>query len=1158
MADSYTTYWLLTQRLKNLQLGVDKVHTMRQIRRILFPSVFRVYGLPAIALLFAGLFFPATLSGEPVVGIISGSFPDTPSAGDPLSLSPFLKENGISSVIVDAFELLKPEGISPEDFDILLFPNGAYFPLEARENFVQYLQSGGCFISLGGYAFDHLCEREGGRWVEKLVTDPEEWLSGRKGSPGDTMGLRPEQISVFDPTYKFQRVRKIVTAPGQQMLKKQFDVETFVRGFAATAMSGSNNPVFPRNYARWISLLEARDRYGRPSGSVLAAMFHHDGPYKGSAWAFSGVTSADLFSRPASPLRGSLVETIRNLRRRVFLVASDTHQVSYLAQEGVALTVRLANYGPESFSGRMFVMAGDTSVGEADVAVAPETEHVASFSVESTAFAESNGLYRVEIREGDNVVDAIHGGVVLLGEATSGPLSQIDVRDNVFTIRNRPTFLFGTNQTGMVWFTPLENPYVWRHDLWWMRDHGLRMLRLLHFSPYAAQGFEGKGAHEPQDLAATPPERLQKETDALVRLCREEGAILFLTLHDWLEEELSRSDLQAQRKWNRFWADRYKDDPHVIFDIQNEPHIGFSDNPDIVRLWNNYLRETYRTDEALRAAWTVSPPEASIGSIPFVECPNEWDSVRQLDVNIFRVQLLERWLEENVEGVKDGNPKALVTVGFLPDFQSAEKLLATENLDYANTHYYGPLHDFPLHLKMLDRCFEGKSLTLGEFGAQEAHHARVNGEEGLFIEPSVDRYLAVVHESIGLGAGFVLNWCLKDMPDAIFPWGLTYAQDGVDKAWAKTYRNTALFFSTFVPSHETPEVFLLVPDAHRLGGRSWEITRGIFTSIEWLLSEHVDFGVINERDLNQLPEGVKLLIWPIPYCPSDETCVAVHAFAYGGGHVYFSGDIAYDRNRKRTRTSRFQALGFTPPPEFPPLQYPESADIPAAASVQIGSGTMTFLPWPAELYPDRIQGESPYAHLIEASEVNPIEITPDDPALHAYRVPERTGESYLFFRMDPDRTPIEYRTVINATDTVFSVGGYRGALFSFNRRGELMAYEGQGRMSIGGEDRIRSTGSVMLRALGSQPLADSNYLAVFPIDEGTVEIENKTLENPLCLVGEFVDTEWRTYETFEPVKKNDGFISVEIDNDRATCILILCEKERESAAARWIERRLRL
>ncbi len=1099
-----------------------------------------------------------TVGAEPAVGILTGSFPETPSKGEPFDLSPFLKDQGIQSVMVDGFQIQDSKSFTPARFDILILPNGSFFPLAARQSFLNYLKSGGCFISLGGYAFDHLCVREGDKWVEKKEILPEERLSGRYGTPGDTMALRPDQIPIFDPTYLFQRVRRIVTRRDQYQLERKIDLETGLEGFAATAMTGSNNPVFPVNYARWISLLDAQDRYGRSRGSALAVMFHHEGPFKGSAWAFSGITNQDYFTQKDSPLRDVLIDTIQILRRRVFLVHTACNPVYCATGTTTAVHVTAANFGSEPFTGQLYLMLSRRRVDNKEITLAPGGVQGFTWdAVNSNRLAQTGGVFHVDLVQNEKVIDSIYGGVVVAPRDESPTASVVDFRANRFVLEGRPYFLFGTNHTGEVWFSPLDNPAVWRHDLRWMRDHGLRVLRVLHFSPFAARGYEGVRQHSSLDLKVPPPARLVDETDALVHACQSEGVVLFLSLHDWLEEELADEELKAQREWNRFWASRYAKEPGIIFDIQNEPNIGLPQTPEMQVLWNEYLRKTYGTDEALKAAWKESPPEASLGAVPLNDTPDSWSNVRRLDVNLFRTEILNRWIAENAAGIKEGNPKALATVGFLPDYQSAEKLLSLEHQDFANMHYYGPVDGFPASLKLSDRRFEGKSFTLGEFGAQEAHDARVKGQEGLFVEPSVDRYITVAHEALGMGAGFILNWCLKDMPDCEFQWGLTYRQDGVDKDWAKVYRNMALFTSFLRPFDRQPEVFLLVPDSHRMGGQSSQVTDGVMNAAEWLFSEHVDFGTINEWDLAKLPKEAKLLVWPIPYCPLDETFEKVCQFMEKGGTVYFSGDIAYDRNRQRSRLERYQRLGLAPPPEHLPLDYPESAGTPAGVTASVGSGTVHFVPWPAEIYPSRLQGPLPYRAAISGASIERNQITPDDPQVHAFRAKDRRGESHVFFRMVDDKTPLEYTANLGTSTVSFSLSGRRGALFFRTPAGKWLVYEGSGELRIDGKRILRSGGGIMLCSIGMKSIFETSELVVFPVDEGDLELYEHGFQQPVVVVGEYEDRRWKTCEKFEP-ERTEGRLIIPIDADRAGCILILSENGREAEVVRRLTAQLRL
>ena len=58
----------------------------------------------------------------------------------------------------------------------------------------------------------------------------------------------------------------------------------------------------------------------------------------------------------------------------------------------------------------------------------------------------------------------------------------------------------------------------------------------------------------------------------------------FLSLHDWIGLDLSQSDLDAQKTWNKFWVNRYKDVPGMFYDIQNEPTTGLGNTEALMPL----------------------------------------------------------------------------------------------------------------------------------------------------------------------------------------------------------------------------------------------------------------------------------------------------------------------------------------------------------------------------------------------------------------------------------------------------------------------------------------------------------------------------------------------------------------------------------------------
>jgi hypothetical protein len=838
------------------------------------------------------------------IAIVKDHLPRNGGASSPERLAQWLREAGYGVAFVHLGDLLDPSVLNTLNFDVLILPNGVYYPAEGKDVLVSFLKDGGSFFSAGGYAFDTpvVFTAKGWQTANSVLTAAEmdklseaaksaARLNTRFGRVGDTMGTEPEQIGAFDPSYLLTDVAYAEVATEQHVLNPSrkggvghsLSGEGWegLEGFAATAMTGSNNPVFPNVHARWIPLINAYDGYGRRRGAVGALVHNFAGAFAKSSWAFFGVTNKDVLCEP--PLsNGGFVRIVDALVEKIFLHSLTTEWACYRQGEPVRMSVKVANHGARTKNVVVELAVNGRAVHVQPVTLnAGETQTV-SATLKSRQF--NRDLYTVTatLRNGDRVMDEIQTGFVVWDEKVirSGP--RIAFKDNYFRLNDRPTFLSGTNQTGMMWYSASENPLVWDKDFAKMRDCGLTLLRVLHFSPFSAGGYEGRPTNNPLDLK-NRPEKLVRQTDAIVQLAQKHGVVLFLTLHDWMNVELTDAELQAQRDWNLFWVGRYKNVPGVIFDIQNEPSVHLANHPDAKREFNEYLRQKYGTTEQLRAAWKLQPPAKELGDIDVEGSGTAWEDVKAFDLNFFKVRLLNRWVKANADGIRKGNPKALFTVGYLPSIPPADKVLGAEHTTFSNMHWYGPVSEFPRQFKLIDRRFDGKSFSLGEFGAQEAHDARVRGETGSRDAESIARFLATGHYAWGLGASFVANWDWKDFNDCVFPWGLNYAQDLVSKKTLLAFRNVSLFFHLFQPRYEDPGLYLLIPDNHRLGANFNEAHAAILNSIRLLIQCHVNFNVINEYDLDRLPKTAKAIVYPVPYCPSDETFNRLLTFVKSDG-----------------------------------------------------------------------------------------------------------------------------------------------------------------------------------------------------------------------------------------------------------------------------------
>lgn len=1035
-------------------------------------------------------------------------FARQPSHADPARLATLLRDAGFAVTMLRAGDLCDPAVLTTANVDALVIPCAPLFPAAGREAFLAFLRQGGAFLSIGGYAFDELLVYTSEGWghadpsVTAAVMDQRRnvttWINTRIGEHGDTMKLKGEQLGVFDPSYLLAGAERIRACAGQFLLPEGWSAPCSPSGFAAVAMTGSNSPVFPDVYGRWIPLVEAVDAYERSRGPAGALVHNHAGPYPASSWAFFGVTDQDLFDGRLAELDKLFVSVARRLCRPCFLHGLATDLACYRQGESVKLSVAASVHDSVRASAKVrFEIAGQP-VGDA-----LRADGAVTMTWSSGRFTHDLYEVRCVLEIDGTTVDEARTGFVIWDEAQlrSGP--DIGLARNYFTFRDVPTFLGGANQTGMMWYSANEDPLVWDEDFRSMNDHGLNMLRILHFSPFARDSERTKWPFSPLDLRNRPLDT-QRKTDAIVQLAQKHNVIVFLTLHDWMGVDLTDDELAAQREWNTFWTKRYRDVPGMLYDVQNEPSVRPGTRPDLVQLAESWLAERHGSLEQARALWEGAgqPPE-----VDFAAKPAGWGDLRARDLDLFRAVLFNRWVKANVEGVRAGDPDALVTVGHLQTATAADKFLGAEHVDFTNTHFYGRVPPFRQTLKMSDRRFEGKSLSLGEFGSREAHDARTHGKIGDPADESVSYYLAVGHYALGMGASFVANWDWKDFRDCVFPWGINHA-DLVGKPVLKAFRNMSLLFRVIEPRYQPPELYLLVPDSHRFGPSTDQLHRAVMQAIEWLFDSNVPFGVINEWALERLPAEAKALVWPLPYCPDDATFGRVRAFVEKGGHLLTTGDMRFDASRKPTRAGRLSELGLRA--DHPPIQ-PFAAESKALPDTSVaggtGSGRVCWVPRPLEL-DGRSSGPAVYRAFVESLPLRRFRVSPEGAAVHVFEVPTREGTALIAYNDGADAQRVAIEGTAAGETVVLELAAQRPGLVVVAAAGSVVAAESQGAVEVGGELVMQTTGHHAVLALDRRDLRASRSLLVLPFGIGQVTVPGPAAAPLVGEVGEFRAATW--------------------------------------------------
>ena len=1086
------------------------------------------------------------------VGILSEpTVAKAPGHADPARLQALLSQAGFGVTLLRAGDLADATLLTPKTFDVVVLPSAPFFPREAIAPFKAYLRGGGAFVSLGGYAFDQLQAHADGVWdtVDVSVTAADmdrqrgtsAVLNTRHGKAGDTMGLRRDQIGVFDPSYELRNAVDLRAAADQFLLSPDWTSQERVEGMAAVAMTGSNSPVFPDVYGRWVPLVEATDRYGRSRGAVGALVQNVAGPYAKAGWAFFGATNTDLFDGRFAILDKMLVDTVERLVALRLLYGLSTDLACYRRGETMRISVDAHLEGTFG-KAAVRIAVGDTVLSTTQL----DTPGAHTIEARWPVMGDALPFYTIEatLEVDGKATDVMRTGVVIWDEDVLARGPTIDLQDNYFRFRGTPTLVSGTNQTGMMWYSANENPLVWRRDFAKMNDCGQNVMRILHFSPFALDGDPRKRPYDARGLLNRPL-ATQRKTDAIVQLAQQNNVVIFLTVHDWMPVELTDEQLAAQRDWNRFWADRYRDVPGIIYDIQNEPRVALSEQAHIRKLAADWLTAEYGSTAQAISAWGRN--WAGIADVPLSGNPADWGDLWARDIDRFRVFLLQRWAKENVAGLKEGDPGALVTIGHLQHLTAADKLLGANDLDFTCTHFYGTISRFRRILKMIDRRFEGKTFTVGEFGSRIAHDARTAGRLGDPAEASVAYYLAVGHYAAGMGASLIANWDWKDFQDCVFPWGINHP-DLVSKPVLDAFRNMTLLFRLLEPRYQAPELYLVFPDSNRFGAHSGVIHDAMLRSIDWLLGCHVPFGVINEEALEGLPVAAKALIWPVPYCPSDEVFSQVRAFVEAGGNLYVSGDVRYDRSREATRLGRLRELGV---PEasspIPPFPQPDGASAPPVWG-EAGKGRVCWVRGPVELYePDRARDL--YRSFVAETGLKTIAVESDDAAVHVFRLPVRGGTA-LIAHNDGEHEQMVSLPIPGSTSRLSLVlAPGRPGLVLVRNDGAIVALEAQGDVMLGGQRIASFSGHQALVALDGLDVRRSQQLAVIPFGEGAVMLrqQNKARERS-CEVGQFRSAEWGVLEEQKLETTTQGQVRLSIEPASAYDLRLVASKDQMASA----------
>jgi len=1018
-------------------------------------------------------------------------------------------------------------------------------------------------------------------------------LNTRTGRLLDALYPDPDQFPLFDPSHKLKWAVKGVASPAQDLVKG-LEWKGDFTGFASVAMTSNQGHGFGPNLALWVPLVEGLDRYGRRRGALGALLYAYDGFFKGAAFAFFGVDNRDLFREENPGARQLFLAAIEALQRKVFLYAAQAEYSSYAPGEAIKFETEVADFGRRGGNFEVRFTCYTKQPGESASAAFThppvfsatrkiELKPWQTLPVEVTWTPQAPrkaGFYllRVELFENGQRIDHYDNGVAIRRPVTGLPELALEPGANYFTVGGEPRFLLGSQiywgQNGSV---TARSPLAFEQNFRMMADNGLHLSRA--FVPYE-NTFD------------------ERQSDAMVALAQRHGIVFY---HSFSQHAVvAPGALSEENAKCLAVGKRYAQEPLLAFDICNEPTL-YIDSPGVKEGFNAFLKQKYGTTARLRAAW--SDPAVTLGAVEPKPLSTKWDDLRTRDLHYYLLSALQHWASTNYRSFKEGAPGRPTSVGFMHNWTNPTRVwdarLPSADLDFTDTHYYGDLSLYPLVLKGIDERALGKAMVVGECGARNhpSYEAQGSGENILDYNR---RFMTLVHEAFGLGATALDTWHWRDPMEGLFPFGQLHA-DGVPRESLSVLRAAALTLGNLQPVYKQPEVMVVFPMEHFLGGARGEVRKAVHRAFALLMGCHVPFGVIDEGDLDKLPAGVKALLYPVPWCPSDAVVEHLEQFVRAGGALYFSGDITYTPERKPERLERLVDLagvGFKQRryPHFErskaPLEQAKgldgrlpaefqadcalqvkllraqslalAGDMPVVTLNHLGKGLVMYSADPVETAASPADWHRKlYLDFLARAGVQRNFLRPDRADLYCFHVHlQGGGLAIVSFNASAQSRQVEVKDARGVLYQ-FELAPHRPGLLVLDGEGRLLCAESQGPVLRGGKQVFASTGHVVVQSLDGRDLAQSEQLLILPqpgepgvppYAQAQAELTLPQLTRCRLELGDFRFGKWRALQPLNATPAG----KLTYDAEQGQNLILAAPAGQFAAAKRAAEARLKL
>lgn len=967
------------------------------------------------------------------------------------------------------------------------------------------------------YFYGGLYQAEGTLWIDNATCaaiDTEEIINAHFGSPGDGLVTDPTQLMLYSPDQTITGGSLHASPALPELMDWQSPGE--ISGYEATAQLNQN--------AQWSPLIYVQDAAGRNVGAAGALVKQYQGRFAKSVWALFGVTNRDIFAGVEG--KKLLEATINRLKSGVFIQSVKPDSEYYKNGETVTirLTVNNTSRDPQMVSVSFKLHSPEPNKNSAAIyseikSVTLAAQSSQTFTYKDTVRSTYSDFVVAEADVSMNSlqIDHIESGFAVEDAATVMKGTLIRYRDNAFELSvpngsTRRVSLWGTDTYGNMFLSPSISPLNWFRDMEMMQDYGLHLWENLQMIPSNGQFTE----------------KQWRQMDAVIQMSQRFGLPYMAGLYIGQNVVVSDGDLVKQAEFCRQFAARYHHVPGLIYYLNGDFQLNIKDIPDIQRLWNDFLRNRYKTDEALRAAWKHAPPNGSLGSIPIqMHLAETWFDVRTKDLTEFQHSLMQRWIGALCKAVRTEDQEHPITSEYYQrPLEGIDVRMTIGEMDAANFGYFDPpkidFEKLMATVKWNDMRLYGKTVNIGEFGVK-THDAWAEDRGGAHYHiqrteaEQLRLFWRIAHTAFSMGVTKIQNWCWSDDPDRIFPWGMAYSNPLRPKQAAKLYRNLRCLAEQMTPEYIPSEVVLAIPDTWRAGTPNNSGYNSIMNAIECLLATNVPFDVANESKLSQLlAKPPRFVVFPLAYAISDETIDTLKQLAEKGCKIYLSGDPSVNplglREEKRLEDLcgvrltgvNDHASGF-PQVQVSPLEGTtdtvfEGFHIYRHAA---GSGSILYAPEPWESFPDKdLFVANP--ELTASSQSNHyLSILPMADIMAPLQVKSTAGTWRAMDMKSGDRrwTALSPRGTVQNDAIVEVTGNSNRFQFEFveaipsgilwDKNQQVIAAMGSGTLTANGQKIISGNSPWMFVSLDHKVLMNAESLLISSVEGGKIRWESQ-------------------------------------------------------------------